>query len=58
MGITPPGNTDTDAWEPAGHPDLVSWKATFGIIGIFGLGVVLTQLVVFAALYIGPRIFP
>jgi hypothetical protein len=58
VGITPPSEIDTDAGERAGQPYPVSWKATFGIIGIFCLGVMLTQLVVFAALYIGPRLFP
>ena len=48
----------SDAGKPAEPPDAVGWKATFGIIGVFCLGALLTQLVVVAALYIAPKLFP
>jgi len=51
-------DVSSDTKQPAGPSDPVSWKATFGIIGVFCLGVTLTQFVVTVALYVGPRLFP
>lgn len=48
----------TEAGEPGEPPDPISWKATLGIIGIFCVGVTLTQLVVMGALYVGQGLVP
>ena len=52
------GEMETDSAEPPPSGSQVSWKATFGIIGIFCLGATLTQLVVVLAIYLGPRLLP